>query len=181
MPEESFSRTRRSAEIDKRRARKLDHDYRAPAGTPNDVAGAYNAVFNLRKPTGRRTSLIVDPPDGRMPSPGPEALERRAVWREFELALLQASPACKNEETSCAGGEYGPPSPRFDEPAPIYPTRGVNRSDGPEDHGLLVRCLAGFLPAGGENAGFSSGVNGFTRRIVQTPGGITMYYDTDQG
>ena len=169
------------AEIDRRRARKLDHDYRAPAGTPNDVAGAYNAVYHLRKPTGRRTSLIVDPRDGRMPSFTAEALERQAVWREFQLALLQASPACKNQEPSCAGGEYGPPSPKFDEPAPIYPTRGVNRSDGPEDHGLLVRCLAGFLPAGGENAGFSSGVNGFTRRIVQTPGGITMYYDTGQG
>ena len=168
------------AEIDRRRARRLDHDYRAPAGTPNDVSGAYNAVFHLRKPTGRRTSLIIDPPDGRMPSVTARVLEERAVRREFRLALLQASPACQNQEPSCAGGEYGPVSPLYDEPAPYY-GGVINRSDGPEDHGLLVRCLAGFLPAGGEGAGFSSGQNGFTRRIVQTAGGITMYYDTGQG
>ena len=168
-------------EIDRRRRVQLDHDYRAPRGTPNDVNGAYNAVYHLRKPTGRRSSLIVDPPDGRIPPYTPEALARQAVWREFDLALLQASPACKNQQRGCAGGEYGPPSPRYDEPAPIYPAEEVNRSDGPEDHGIRVRCLGGFLPAGGESAGFSSGGNGFTRRIVQTLGGITMYYDTGQG
>ena len=60
------------AEIDSARARRLDHDYRAPVGTPNDVSGAYNAVYHLRKPTGRRTSLIIDPPDGRRPAYMPE-------------------------------------------------------------------------------------------------------------
>jgi hypothetical protein len=103
------------------------------------------------------------------------------VWREYSLALLQASPACKNQEMSCRGGKYGPPSPRFEEESPIYPLEGVNRSYNPEDHGLSVRCLGGFLPAGGERTGFSSGGNGFTRRIVQTPGGVAMFYDTGQG
>src|SRR5262245_34845210 len=43
--------------LDDRRAGKLDHDYRAERGTVNDVAGAYNAVYHARKPTGKRTSL----------------------------------------------------------------------------------------------------------------------------
>ncbi len=33
-----------------------------------DVSGAYNAVFNSVLKTGRRTSRIVDPPDGRIPA-----------------------------------------------------------------------------------------------------------------
>ncbi|PWT98609.1 MAG: hypothetical protein C5B51_28910 [Terriglobia bacterium] len=32
-----------------------------------DVSGAYNAVFNSVLKTGKRTSMIVDPPDGRIP------------------------------------------------------------------------------------------------------------------
>jgi len=32
-----------------------------------DVSGAYNAVFNSVLKTGRRTSMIIDPPDGKIP------------------------------------------------------------------------------------------------------------------
>ena len=32
-----------------------------------DVTGAYNAVFNSVLRTGRRTSMIIDPPDGKIP------------------------------------------------------------------------------------------------------------------
>ena len=110
----------------------------------------------------------------------PAVLERQEATREFRLALLQASPACKNQEPSCNGGQYGPVSPRFDDTPPFYGSV-TNRSNGPEDHGMATRCLAGYLPAGGEGTTFSSGQNGFTRRIVQTAGGITMYYDTGQG
>ena len=179
--DQEFFTEEQLADIDQRRAGRLDHDYRAEAGTPNDVSGAYNAVFHLRKPTGRRTSLIIDPPGGRMPAYTPEVLAERAILREFQLALMQASPACENNEPRCNGGEYGPPSPRFNEPPPVFNRGTVNRSDGPEDHGLATRCLAGFLPAGGEGTTFSSGQNGFTRLIVQTAGGITMHYDTGQG
>ena len=35
--------------------------------TTQDVNGAYNAVFNSVLKTGRRTSMIVDPPDGHIP------------------------------------------------------------------------------------------------------------------
>ena len=40
--------------------------------TTADVAGAYNDVFTPKKRTGARTSRIVDPPNGRLPSLTPE-------------------------------------------------------------------------------------------------------------
>ena len=33
-----------------------------------DVAGAYNAVYTSAKPAGPRTSLVVAPPNGRLPT-----------------------------------------------------------------------------------------------------------------
>jgi hypothetical protein len=44
------------------------------ANSTQDVSGAYNAVFNSVLRTGRRTSMIIDPPDGRIPVlPGAQA------------------------------------------------------------------------------------------------------------
>ena len=40
---------------------------RAAANTAQDVSGAYNAVFNSVLKTGKRTSMIIDPPDGKIP------------------------------------------------------------------------------------------------------------------
>src|SRR5580658_174661 len=37
------------------------------ADSSQDVSGAYNAVFNSILKTGRRTSMIIDPPDGKIP------------------------------------------------------------------------------------------------------------------
>src|SRR5579872_5955223 len=54
-------------QLDKERATLGRRDERSGTlGSESDVAGAYNAVFNNFYHTGRRTSLIVDPPDGRM-------------------------------------------------------------------------------------------------------------------
>src|SRR5579884_3136796 len=47
-------------ELDKARAALLGRDKRVERGTELDVAGAYNAVFNTVRRTGRRTSLIID-------------------------------------------------------------------------------------------------------------------------
>jgi hypothetical protein len=171
------------ADLDRQRAgMRTFSDRAAPRGTEQDVAGAYNAVFQSIRPTGRRTSLIVDPKDGRMPAYTEEYQKRQATWRAYQLDLMRSTQACKNGEPSCRGGKYDPtPSPNYHAPQPIYPLGNVNRSDGPEDHSLSVRCMGGFMPAGGEGTTFSSGQNGFTRRIVQTPGGIAMFYDTGQG
>src|SRR5262249_11773987 len=53
------------AEFDIQRATLRGRDARGERGSEADVAGAYNAVWGGRKRTGRRTSMIADPPDGR--------------------------------------------------------------------------------------------------------------------
>ena len=57
------------AELDEERARIIFGDTRrASRGSEQDVGGAYAADIHLsHKQLGRRTSLIVDPPDGRIP------------------------------------------------------------------------------------------------------------------
>ncbi len=62
-------------------------------GTEKDVARAYNEHWFGDKPTevGRRTSMITDPPDGRMPALTPEAEDRINKKREYLAALLQGT------------------------------------------------------------------------------------------
>jgi hypothetical protein len=43
------------------------------ADKSQDVSGAYNAVFNSVLKTGKRTSMIIDPPDGKIPPLAPGA------------------------------------------------------------------------------------------------------------
>src|SRR5467141_4153862 len=105
--QELFTEAQR-AELDKERAALLGRDRRVERGTELDVAGAYNSVFMSIKHTGARTSLIMDPPDGRIPARTPEAQKIAAADREFRLALLQATETCKNKSVACTGGKYDP-------------------------------------------------------------------------
>jgi len=172
--QEFFTEAQR-AELDKERAALLGRDRRVDRGTELDVAGAYNAQFMSVKHTGARTSLIVDPPNGRIPPLTPEAQKTAATEREFRLALLQSTETCKKKSIACNGGKYdATPSPRFAELPPRYNTARMNRRDGPEDGALPDRCLTGGLPEFG-------GATGSFRRIVQTPGGISIFYDVGQG
>jgi len=152
---------------------------RRQRGTEQDVGGAYNsAVFTSHLRTGRRTSMIIDPPDGKIPALTPEEQKRRADMREYALALMQATDECQKKLPACAGGKYGPPSPRRNEPAPAYVMNAVvgggggaiNRSDGPEDRGHGERCMAAALPD----------LGGF-RRIVQSRDQVSILYDVGQG
>jgi hypothetical protein len=173
--QEFFTEAQR-AELDKERAALLGRDKRVERGTELDVAGAYNAAFMSIKRTGVRTSLIVDPPDGRIPPRTPEAQKIAAADREFRLALLQSTETCKNKSVACTGGEYDPtPSPQRSEIPARYNTARMNRHDAPEDGALGDRCLTGGLPE------FGTAYGGSFRRIVQTPGGISMFYDVGQG
>jgi hypothetical protein len=163
------------AELDRQRAGILGQDRRSERGSEQDVGGAYNAaIFLTHKHTGRRTSLIVDPPDGRIPPLTPEAKKRSAETREYQLALLQPTDTCKNNLPGCAGGKYGPTSPRRAEPPPHYMPGSINRSDGPEDRGLSERCMSARLPDLG-------GATGFFLQFVQSPGTVSIFYDTGQG
>jgi hypothetical protein len=180
--QEFFTEAQR-AELDKARSATLA-DVRAKHGTEADVAGTDNSVGIFRKRTGARTSLIVDPTNGRIPPLTPEAQKAAAAEREFRLALLQATETCRSERPQCPGGKYDPaPSPRRAEHPPRYNAAGnggapggpirYNRHDGPEDGSLSDRCLTAGLP------GFElpSQFGGTFRRIVQTPGGISMFID----
>ncbi len=163
------------AELDRVRSEVLGRERRAERGTERDVSGSYNNVFVSFKRTGARTSLIVDPPNGRIPPLTPDAQKLAGAEREFRLALLQSTETCKNREPACSGGKYDPTrSPRFAELPPRYNTARMNRNDGPEDSSLAERCLTGGLPEFG-------GPTGSFRRIVQTPGGISIFYDVGQG
>src|ERR1041385_2246588 len=64
---QEFFTPEQRAELDKERAALLGRDKRVERGTELDVAGAYSAVFMSMKRTGARTSMIVDPPNGRLP------------------------------------------------------------------------------------------------------------------
>jgi len=147
-------------------------------GTEKDVARAYNEHWFGDRPTevSRRTSMIIDPPDGRMPALTPEAQERISEKREYLQALLQGT----------SGGRPGPISPRRNEPSPDYNIDRMNRSDGPEDRSSVERCLlnslpvilpAGLLTPDGRPFGNFGGV----MRIVEGPDSLDIYYDVGQG
>ena len=176
--QEFFTETQR-AELDLQRAALPGKDRRAERGTEIDVSGSYNDVFKSHRRTGARTSMIVDPPDGRIPPLTLEAQKINAMEREFRLALLQSTETCRIKYATCNGGKYDPtPSPRRAGPPPRYNANNngyINRHDGPEDGALAERCLTGGLPEFGSSYG-----NSF-RRIVQTPGGISIFYDVGQG
>ena len=123
-------------------------------GTVTDVGRAYNAHwFPVPGNPISRTSLIVDPPDGRIPAFTPEALERFGVWAVTKgrtgsrASLLPTEGLVDGTE----GGVDG---------------RG-GRADGPEDRGLSERCIASSLPRlpGGYNKHF---------QIVQAPGYVVI-------
>ena len=91
-----------AAEYEKRLVREIDADVRTP-GTRRDVTIAYNNVWwdrGNRIVADRRTSLVVDPPDGRVPAltPGGRARadrerkvaasnieEHAASWEDFDV------------------------------------------------------------------------------------------------
>ena len=180
--DQEFLTDEQRAELDRERARIIGQDTRyAERGSEQDVGGAYSAaIFLSHKFMGRRTSLIIDPPNGRIPPLTPEAEARRDAIREYQLALIRATDVCRNNLPSCAGGEYGPPSPRRNEPPPFYPATGAaaggsfNRSDHPEDRGLGERCMSARLPDFG-------GAAGYFLQIVQSPETVSIFYDTGQG
>lgn len=137
-------------------------------GTEKDVARAYNDFWfgePLTTP-GRRTSQLIDPPDGKMPPVTEAVTKARAEKREYLQALLQGT----------SGGRPGPISPRRSEGPPDYNLDRMNRSDGPEDRGGPERCLGGGPPtvlgAGGISGEY---------RIVQSNDSVAFYYDLGQG
>jgi hypothetical protein len=174
---QEFFTDEQRAEFDRVRSQGRGRDVRGDRGSELDVAGAYNDEFGAMKRTGKRTSAIIDPPNGRIPPMTPEATKIATTDRELRLAFMQATQTCKLNQPGCAGGKYDPtPTARRNELPARYNTARINRHDGPEDGALADRCLTIGLPEFGAGNG-----GGSFRRIVQTPGGIAMYYDVGQG
>src|SRR5688572_27892506 len=102
----------------------LEGLFRAGGGT----VGGYNLIWInpgdrvLTVDGQRRTSIIVDPPDGRVPAMKPEARKRNAIFQ-----ARQVSP-------DAAEGAAGGPSGQY---------------DGPEARPLAERCLLGFSSTSG--------------------------------
>jgi hypothetical protein len=79
--DQAFFTEAQRTDLDNLRAAMLARDGRSERGTAVDVNGAYSSVFLTLKHVGERTSLIVDPSDGRIPplTPGrPKDRRRRA-------------------------------------------------------------------------------------------------------
>ena len=143
-------------------------DNREGAGTERDVARAYQDHWfgDPSLTRGRRASMIVDPPDGRIPALTPEAEARIAEKTEYLQALLQGT----------SGGRPGPISPRREEPSPDYNLDRMNRADGPEDRSGGERCFGYNLPVF-----LQSGTFGGVARIVQSRDAVAINYDMGQG
>src|SRR5258706_3556109 len=135
--QEFFTAAQRE-ELDKERSALYGEERPAERGTEFDVARADNhAGFLSNKHVGARTSLIVDPPDGRIPRLTPEGQEMAAADPEFRLALLQATETCKSKSARCGGGKYDPtPSARRADLPPRYNTHRMNRYDPPAAGGF---------------------------------------------
>ena len=158
------------AELDQVRMGDAGRDRRGPPGSSQDVSGAYNAVYTSVKPAGPRTSLVVDPPNGRIPALTPEAQQNNEVRRQWRIMLMRNTPTCEQGAPACEGGQFGPPTARRSDVPSFYNTLRMNRHDGPEDQSLGDRCMLGATPD----------FNGF-RRITQGEGSIAIGYDTGQG
>ena len=170
LGDREFTTAEERAARDQARIGNAGRNRRGPRGSPQDVSGAYNEVYTSAKPAGPRTSLVVDPPNGRIPSLTPDARRADELRRDWRVMLMQNTPTCEQQAPACEDGEYAPPSPRrFDVP-PFYNTLRMNRHDGPEDQSLGDRCMLGGTPD----------FNGF-RRIVQGEDSIAIGYDTGQG
>ena len=136
-----------------------------------DLARAYNDFWNDRgiliKAT-KQPSLVIDPPDGRIPSFTPQALTKYSEWakstgRVGAAATLVGPRLVPGDESpegiidGLAGGDDG---------------RGV-RSSNPEDRGHSERCLSWGLPKL-PNSGYGYNAN---FQIVQSPGYVTILYE----
>jgi hypothetical protein len=139
-------------------------DDRSQRGTERDVAAAYNDHWNPPRASlsDRRTGLIVDPPDGRMPAMTPAAQQRTRAMRDYLRALL---------EGTSSGPRGSTPSPRRNEPPPGYNVERMNRSDGPEDRSTMERCFGVAMPI----------YERVMYRIVQSPRQVAIYADFGQG
>ncbi|PWU05452.1 MAG: hypothetical protein C5B51_14410 [Terriglobia bacterium] len=107
-------------EYEKQTVSQRNRDRRTP-GSERDVANAYNDFWwdsGTKVVKTRRTSIVVDPPDGRIPSLTAARQQQLAARAEAIKKRCEQQPGCQPENS----GLLGP-------------------ADGPEDRPLMERCL----------------------------------------
>jgi hypothetical protein len=119
------------------------------ADKAQDVSGAYNAVFNSVLKTGKRTSMIIDPPDGKIPP------------------LVGVAPAGR-------GGRGGQGAPGGRGGFGLGTGPGVN--DNPETIPQSPRCLGVPMPFLPLNTLFAQGT---VMQVVQSPKSMGVYMEDD--
>jgi len=116
----------------------------------NDVSGAYNAVFNSVLKTGKRTSRIIDPPDGRIP------------------ALVNPSQGRGAGFPGGGGGRGGGEG--------LGLGIAAGQVDNPETAAQSPRCLGVPMPFLPLNTLFAQGT---VMQVVQSPKSMAIYMEDD--
>jgi len=117
-----------------------------------DVNGAYNAVFNSVLKTSKRTSMIIDPPDGRIP---PLVAGAQGAGRGFGGG---------GGGRGAGGGGRG------------VPGIGPGANDNPETLAQNPRCLGVQMPFLPLNTLFAQGT---VMQVVQSPKSLGIYMEDD--
>jgi hypothetical protein len=142
------------------------------ADAAQDVNGAYNAVFNSVLKTGRRTSMIIDPPDGRIPPlvAGAQGQGARGGGagrggqgggaRGGQGGAAAGAPAAQ----AGRGGGRG------------VPGTGPGQGDNPETLAQSPRCLGVPMPFLPLNTAFAQGT---VMQVVQSPKSMGIYMEDD--
>jgi hypothetical protein len=144
------------AAADKQKAAGQGRNTRASDDAVRDVEGAYNAVFNSILKTGKRTSRVIDPPDGRIP---PTVAGAAGGGRGGGGGRGAAGAPAGAAAARGAGGG-----------------RGAQTNDNPEQIAQNPRCLGVALPFLPLNTAFAQGT---VMRIVQSPKSVSIYMEDD--
>jgi hypothetical protein len=124
-----------------------------------DVSGAYNAVFNSILKTGKRTSMIIDPPDGRIPAlvAGAQAQGGRGFGGGGGAGRGQGGPPAGGARGAGAAGRGG-------------------QNENPENIAQSPRCLGVPMPFLPLNTAFAQGT---VMQVVQSPKSMGIYMEDD--
>jgi hypothetical protein len=121
------------------------------ADSNQDVGGAYNAVFNSVLRTSKRTSMIIDPPDGKIPPLTAEAQQRQGRGGRGFGGIPGGG----------GGGGRG---------------NAAAINDNPETVAQSPRCLGVQMPFLATNPLFAQGT---VMQIVQGPKSVGIYMEDD--
>jgi hypothetical protein len=161
------------AESDARKGISPGRNTRDSKDAAQDVSGAYNAVFNSVLKTGKRTSRIIDPPDGRIPPTVNAAAQGggRPGGGGGAGAAKGGAGAAKGNGAPAGAAGRGAGGGAL---AVLGVAPGQN--DNPETAAQSPRCLGVAMPFLPLNTAFAQGT---VMQIVQGPKSLGIYMEDD--